>query len=187
MSLHYKQHVGLKYAELVYFGLWFTPLREALDAFVDEHAEERDGHASRSRCTRETFRWSSREVGVLAVPDRSVVVHHGRQLRPEGRGGIHPHSGPAFAIARATREEVATMKMWSGRFRQPLDPEFERWQRSFRFRSPSAAVRTRGQQCARARAEKCRHPVVGRTDQHRAGVASRLREGGFGIAAFLAR
>jgi argininosuccinate synthase len=32
--MHYKQHVGLKYAELVYFGLWFTPLREALDAFV---------------------------------------------------------------------------------------------------------------------------------------------------------
>jgi argininosuccinate synthase len=31
---HYKQQVGLKYAELVYFGLWFTPLREALDAFV---------------------------------------------------------------------------------------------------------------------------------------------------------
>jgi argininosuccinate lyase len=25
------------------------------------------------------------------------------------------------------------MKMWSGRFRQPLDPEFERWQRSFAF------------------------------------------------------
>jgi argininosuccinate synthase len=33
--MHYKQQVGLKYAELVYFGLWFTPLREALDAFVD--------------------------------------------------------------------------------------------------------------------------------------------------------
>ena len=32
---HYKQHVSLKYAELVYFGLWFTPLREALDAFVE--------------------------------------------------------------------------------------------------------------------------------------------------------
>jgi argininosuccinate lyase len=25
------------------------------------------------------------------------------------------------------------MKMWSGRFRQPLDPQFERWQRSFDF------------------------------------------------------
>ena len=25
------------------------------------------------------------------------------------------------------------MKMWSGRFRHPLDPDFERWQRSFSF------------------------------------------------------
>jgi argininosuccinate synthase len=33
--LHYKQIVAHKYAELVYNGLWFTPLREALDAFVN--------------------------------------------------------------------------------------------------------------------------------------------------------
>ncbi len=33
---HYKQHVALKYADLVYNGLWFTPLREALDAFITE-------------------------------------------------------------------------------------------------------------------------------------------------------
>lgn len=32
--LHYKQEVSLKYAELVYYGLWFTPLRQALDAFI---------------------------------------------------------------------------------------------------------------------------------------------------------
>jgi len=32
---HFKQHIALKYAELVYFGFWFTPLREALDAFVE--------------------------------------------------------------------------------------------------------------------------------------------------------
>ena len=31
---HYKEAVALKFAELVYFGLWFTPLREAIDAFV---------------------------------------------------------------------------------------------------------------------------------------------------------
>ncbi|MCG3178055.1 MAG: Argininosuccinate synthase [Phycisphaerae bacterium] len=34
-TLHYKQVVALKYAEMVYFGQWFTPLREALDAFID--------------------------------------------------------------------------------------------------------------------------------------------------------
>lgn len=33
-TFHYKQHVGLKYGELVYYGHWFTPLREALDGFV---------------------------------------------------------------------------------------------------------------------------------------------------------
>ncbi|MCD6291072.1 MAG: argininosuccinate synthase [Anaerolineae bacterium] len=33
-TLHYKQLIGLKYADLVYNGQWFTPLREALDAFV---------------------------------------------------------------------------------------------------------------------------------------------------------
>jgi argininosuccinate synthase len=33
-TLHYKQQVALRYAELVYYGQWFTPLREALDAFV---------------------------------------------------------------------------------------------------------------------------------------------------------
>src|SRR4051812_28004248 len=32
---HYKESVSLKYAELVYYGLWFTPLRESLDAFVN--------------------------------------------------------------------------------------------------------------------------------------------------------
>jgi argininosuccinate synthase len=33
-TLHYKQQVALKYAELVYYGQWFCPLREALDSFV---------------------------------------------------------------------------------------------------------------------------------------------------------
>ena len=41
--MHYKQHVGLKYAELVYFGLWFTPLREALDAFVESTQKDVTG------------------------------------------------------------------------------------------------------------------------------------------------
>ncbi len=35
-TLHFKQQVGLRFAELVYFGQWFTPLREALTAFVDD-------------------------------------------------------------------------------------------------------------------------------------------------------
>ncbi|HEV58078.1 MAG TPA: argininosuccinate synthase, partial [Phycisphaerales bacterium] len=32
---HYKQQVALKYAEMVYYGQWFCPLREALNAFAE--------------------------------------------------------------------------------------------------------------------------------------------------------
>ena len=35
-TLHYKQKIALDYAELVYNGEWFTPLREALDGFINE-------------------------------------------------------------------------------------------------------------------------------------------------------
>lgn len=35
-TAHYKQQIALRYAELVYYGQWFTPLREALDAFVEK-------------------------------------------------------------------------------------------------------------------------------------------------------
>ena len=35
-TTHYKELIAAKYAEIVYYGQWFTPLREALDAFVDE-------------------------------------------------------------------------------------------------------------------------------------------------------
>jgi argininosuccinate synthase len=33
-TAHYKQQVALRYAELVYYGQWFHPLRHALDAFI---------------------------------------------------------------------------------------------------------------------------------------------------------
>ncbi len=36
---HYKQQIALKFADLVYNGQWFTPLREALSAFVDSTQE----------------------------------------------------------------------------------------------------------------------------------------------------
>jgi argininosuccinate synthase len=40
---HYKQLVALRYADLVYNGLWFTPLREAFDAFVQKTQENVTG------------------------------------------------------------------------------------------------------------------------------------------------
>ena len=41
----YKQQIALKMGELIYGGLWFTPLREALSAFVDSTQEAVSGTA----------------------------------------------------------------------------------------------------------------------------------------------
>jgi argininosuccinate synthase len=38
-TLHYKDIVAQRYAELIYYGQWFTPLRLALDAFFDKTQE----------------------------------------------------------------------------------------------------------------------------------------------------
>ena len=40
---HYKEVIAHKYAEIVYFGQWFTPLREAIDAFVNSLMEPVSG------------------------------------------------------------------------------------------------------------------------------------------------
>lgn len=42
-TLHYREHLGLTFAELVYDGRWFTPLREALWAAAEKMAEKLDG------------------------------------------------------------------------------------------------------------------------------------------------
>ena len=42
-TLHFKQSVSVRYAQLIYDGLWFSTLREALAAFVDETEQEVTG------------------------------------------------------------------------------------------------------------------------------------------------
>jgi argininosuccinate synthase len=42
-TFHFKQTVSVRYAQLIYDGLWFSTLREALAAFVDETEKEVTG------------------------------------------------------------------------------------------------------------------------------------------------
>ena len=55
---HFKSIVALRYAEIVYDGLWFTPLREALDAFVDQTQQTVTGSVDV-----ELFKGSAHAVG----------------------------------------------------------------------------------------------------------------------------
>lgn len=38
-TAHYKEQIALKFADIVYNGQWFTPLRESLSAFIDKTQE----------------------------------------------------------------------------------------------------------------------------------------------------
>jgi argininosuccinate synthase len=42
-TLHFKQSVSVRYAQLIYDGLWFSTLRQALAAFVDHTEKEVTG------------------------------------------------------------------------------------------------------------------------------------------------
>ncbi|HBF37360.1 MAG TPA: argininosuccinate synthase [Firmicutes bacterium] len=44
-TLHFKQNLANRYAELVYNGQWFTPLKAAMDAFIDKTQERVTGSA----------------------------------------------------------------------------------------------------------------------------------------------
>jgi len=54
-TMHYKQQIALKYAEMVYYGQWFCQLRQALDAFVDVTQQNVTGSVRmklfKGRCT----------------------------------------------------------------------------------------------------------------------------------------
>jgi glycerol kinase len=62
-TLHYKQQVALRYAELVYNGQWFHPLREALQAFVDH-----TNAAVTGLLAPDASAWSDRVLDALAIP-----------------------------------------------------------------------------------------------------------------------
>jgi argininosuccinate synthase len=64
-TLHFKQQVALRYAELTYYGQWFHPLRDALQAFVDHTQKNVRGTA-----TVELYK--GRAQAVSATSDRSL-------------------------------------------------------------------------------------------------------------------
>jgi argininosuccinate synthase len=45
-TVHYQQMLSLRYAEMVYYGMWFTPLRDSLDAFFAKSQERVTGSVS---------------------------------------------------------------------------------------------------------------------------------------------
>ncbi len=102
---HFKQHIGLKYAELVYFGLWFTPLREALDAFVESSQKNMTGKIALSLYKGNVSVVSRESEHSLYRTDLSSFTMGAGYDQKDAEGFIRILGLPSRSRARA-REEV---------------------------------------------------------------------------------
>ena len=93
-TLHYKQQVALKYAELTYNGQWFTPLRRALDAFVKATQENLTGSV-RLKLYKGNCHAGRPPLALLALSRGLRHLWRGGRLRPEGCRGLHQDLRPA--------------------------------------------------------------------------------------------
>ena len=80
-TLHFKQSVSVRYAQLIYDGLWFSTLREALAAFVDDTEKEVTGEV-RVRLYKGTRRGHRPALAAQPLPPGPGHVRRGHGLRP---------------------------------------------------------------------------------------------------------
>jgi len=101
-TLHYKQTLALRYAEIVYNGQWFHPLREALQSFVD-HANATVAGAARIRL------YKGRAMAIGATSPNSLYDSKLASFSMEGydvtaaRGFIDLYGLPMKVAAQARR------------------------------------------------------------------------------------
>lgn len=106
--MHFKQQIALKYAELVYNGLWFTPLREALDAFVNETQKEVTGSVTLKLYKGNISVGSRKSEFSLYQTDLSSFTMGDSYDQKDAAGFIRILGLPARSRARLKqREEIA--------------------------------------------------------------------------------
>ena len=117
----FKRGVDQRWGELVYDGLWFSPLKHALDAFIDDTQKHVTGevrltlHGGRAVVTGRRSEASLYDFGLATYDD-------GRHVRPVAGQGLRELWGlpSRMAAARDARLAVTTIRLGdNGRDRQP--------------------------------------------------------------------
>ncbi len=116
-TLHYKQKLALDYAEMVYNGLWFTPLREALDAFFEKTSETTTGEIT-LRLYKGNIEPVSRKSPYSLYSLNIASFTMGAEYdQKDARGFINLIGLPIQVRAQAAAGAPKRMKLWGGRFR----------------------------------------------------------------------
>jgi len=104
-TLHYKQQVALRYGELIYYGQWYTPLCESLEAFIDKTQERVTGTARIK-----LYKGNCRTVGVkskysLYMPDLASFTMGQEYDATDATGFIRLFGLPAKVSGIVARQE----------------------------------------------------------------------------------
>ncbi|HWR40807.1 MAG TPA: argininosuccinate synthase [Patescibacteria group bacterium] len=78
-TMHYKEQIASRYAELVYDGMWFSPLREALDAFVNSTQQTVTG----------TVRMKLYKGNIMSAGSRSPYSLYSEEFVTFGRDEVY--------------------------------------------------------------------------------------------------
>ena len=98
-AMHLKESLMPRYAELVYYGFWFSPEREMIQALADKSQEKVDGTV-RLKLYKGNVTVIGRASAELALFRRARHLRgRPRRLRPARRGGLHPAERAAAADA----------------------------------------------------------------------------------------
>lgn len=118
---HYKANVANKYAEIVYDGQWFSPLREAIDAFVESTQETVTGEV-----LVQLFKGSASAVG-----RRSPHSLYSEQFATFGEDDVYQQSD-AEGFIRLFGLPQRIRNLAHKQSKGTLSPVLEKWQASSR-------------------------------------------------------
>ena len=103
-AMHLKDSLMPRYAELIYYGFWFSPEREMLQALIDKSQEHVEGEV-----TLKLYKGNVIVIGrsspksLYCQQDRHLRGRR-RRLRPEGRRRLHQAQRAAAAPPRQTQQ-----------------------------------------------------------------------------------
>ena len=138
-TAHYAQMLSLRYAEMVYYGLWFTALREvARRIFLDgAAARHRHGRAAPLQGQRQR---DAPQVALFALSHRNSPASRMARYNPkDAEGFINLFALPVTSrransvVVSEPAQSAGASKLWGGRFDRPPNELFYEFQRSLPF------------------------------------------------------
>ena len=108
--LHLRDSLVPRYAEMIYYGFWFSPERQALQTFMDECQRDVTGTV-RLKLYKGNVTVAGPPLAALALPHRLRHVRGRHRLPPARRRGVHQPQRAAAEDPLAARPPEADVRL----------------------------------------------------------------------------